>query len=210
MCVYSTLLEPILNKQSATRRARGDAIPNCTHWSLMPRAALRSTPHGQTKKFPSNFLRLLPTPLRRKAKRRKEIFGLRRRFSLQKLRKVILFPKLLFFRLPAAPRRFVYTERIVSLTFAHTAHTSHGTLTSVRVACSVCVCVPSEASLEFVVFKLVCANVQAKLYVLVPPSQYAHKTLRFADDSQKKRHPERQSPWVPNNVIPNCGGMSLL
>jgi len=38
------------------------------------------TSHGQPQKFPSHFLRLLPRPLRRKAKKKKGNFGLRRRF----------------------------------------------------------------------------------------------------------------------------------
>jgi hypothetical protein len=34
VCLYSTLLEPVLNKQPVTRRARGDAILLRTHWRL--------------------------------------------------------------------------------------------------------------------------------------------------------------------------------
>ena len=108
---------------------------------------------------------------------------MRRRFSFQKLRKVIIFPKLRFLRLPAVPEALAYTERVVARMFAHTAHTSHWPLTFVRVARSVYARIRLVTSVEFVVFKVVCASAQANLYVLVPLSQYAHKPDRFADGS---------------------------
>jgi len=83
------------------------------------------------------------------------------------------------------PEALTYTEQVVVLTCAHAAHTSHWPLTFVRGTCSVCARVRWVTSLEFVVSKVVCANAQANLYVLVPPSQYAHKPVRFAGGSLK-------------------------
>ena len=109
-----------------------------------------------------------------KGERRKETFGLRRRFSLQKLRKVIIFPNSTFSDFPP-PRGVSYTERVVYLTFAHnTPAPPHSSLASLARAAAVLPCVSLVASFGFVVFKVVCADAQAKLYVLVQPSQYAH------------------------------------
>lgn len=63
-----------------------------------------------------------------------------------------------FLRPCGDPRRYAYSGFIVFLVFTHTAHASHRPLTFVRAACSVCARVRLVASVEFVVFKVVCAS----------------------------------------------------
>ena len=74
-----------------------------------------------------------------------------------------------------ARRALVPNTRSISRVRSHFANTSHWPLTFVRDSCSVLLRVRSVTSFEFVVFKVVCAGAQSCPYVLVPPSQYAHK-----------------------------------
>lgn len=74
-----------------------------------------------------------------------------------------------------ARRAPVPNVRGISRVRSHFANTSHRPLTFVRDAYSVLLRARLVASFEFVVFKVVCADAQPNLYVLVPPSQYAHK-----------------------------------
>lgn len=177
----------------ATRRARGDADAKRTHWSLIaPRP--RSVPlrAGNPKNFLPIFCGSSPDP---SAERRKEerkflvcVDGSVSKSSVRSFH----FPNSAFSDFPPPRGARVY-RCVVTTTSAHTAHTSHRPLTFVRVDCSVCAVVRLVASFESVIFKVVCADAQASLYVLVPPSQYAHKSVRGADGSLKNEKPAETS-----------------
>lgn len=108
--------------------------------------------HGQPQKFPCHFFAAPPPTPPPKGDKKKGNFGLRRRFSLQKLRKVIIFPNSAFSSFPSARGAPVARVRGSSSVRSHYANTSHRPLTFVRVVCSVLLRVRSVASLEFVVF----------------------------------------------------------
>ncbi len=92
-----------------------------------------------------------PTPPPPGEKIRKEIFGVRGRFSPTKRASIKIVYFVALFSVPCAHRGVPVTEYGgYSITRSHYAPPRIGTLTSVRVACSVLLGVRSVASLEFV------------------------------------------------------------
>lgn len=152
------------------RRARGEAGAKRTHWSLYaPRSRSAPLRASNPKNFLTIFLRLLPRPLRRKAKRRKEILACVGGSVFKSSVRSFHFLNSSFSDFPP-PEALPPRELVVYLTCAHhTPAPPHSSLTPFALATAVLPCVSLVASFEFVVFKMVCANAQTTLYVLVPP-----------------------------------------
>ena len=114
---------------------------------IAPRSRSANATREQTQKISFHFLRLPPDPPPLGERRRKKIFGLRRRFSFQKLRKVIIFPNSAFSSFAPSRGARVYragdnsNARSHSTHFAQVAHIRSRDLLSVY-------CVRFLASLE--------------------------------------------------------------
>jgi|GEM_PF-3958479 len=181
-CLYCTKLELILNRTPTTRLARGDANLPRTHWRT-PRPRIRSRSGGRTPKISLPFYTAPPiadlTAAKRKTER-KGNFGVRQRFSPPKAPQGHYILMLRFLRPLRRAEARVARVCGISNVRSHFASTSHWPLTFVRVACSVLLCVRLVASVESMIFKVVCANAQANLYVPCPTTRYAaHKQKPF-------------------------------
>jgi len=150
------------------------------------------------------------------AKKLKGIFGLLRHYVLQKApfktpSKIESFS----FRFSPSlwrPEAPAYTEQVVTLAFAHTAHTSHWPLTFVRVACSVRARVRLVTPFKFVALKVVCANAQTSLYPSLganpSPSGDPFKMVEYEGETLSQNFPHRLRLQVPprlDHQIPQAG-----